>query len=205
MGGDARGAEDPSDDEYEHVSYLGQGSFGRVALVRRKSDGEPLVVKTLLLHRETMTREDLFNAENEVEVLRLVAGHLNVTNLVDARRAPDGRHFRIVQEHCDEGTLDHRIAAWRGGSAVAWDEHDVLHLFSQLCLAVRYLHALDVLHRDIKPANVMLARLPRGARARPTPTFSSSNSATSASLASSPPARRRTRTWAPRTISRPRS
>ena len=44
MGGDARGAEDPSDDEYEHVSYLGQGSFGRVALVRRKSDGEPLVV-----------------------------------------------------------------------------------------------------------------------------------------------------------------
>ena len=163
MGGDARGAEDPSDDEYEHVSYLGQGSFGRVALVRRKSDGEPLVVKTLLLHRETMTREDLFNAENEVEVLRLVAGHLNVTNLVDARRAPDGRHFRIVQEHCDEGTLDHRIAAWRGGSAVAWDEHDVLHLFSQLCLAVRYLHALDVLHRDIKPANVMLARLPRGA------------------------------------------
>lgn len=164
MGDDARDAELPSDDEYEHVSYLGQGSFGRVALVRRKSDGEPLVVKTLLMHHETMTREDLFNAENEVEVLRLVAGHLNVTNLVDARRAPDGRHFRIVQEHCDEGTLDDRIAAWRGGSvSAAWDEHDVLHIFSQLCLAVRHLHALNVLHRDIKPANVMLARLPRGA------------------------------------------
>ena len=37
-------------------------------------------------------------------------------------------------------------------------EEDVLEVFTQLCEAVRYLHAKKIHHRDLKPANVFLSK-----------------------------------------------
>ena len=60
----------------------------------------------------------------------------------------------IITEFCEHGDLDARLRSQRG---VAVPESQVLDWFSQLLLALLYIHKRKVLHRDLKAANIFLS------------------------------------------------
>lgn len=143
---------------YASEHELGRGTFGKVTLVRRRSDGKAFVIKSLFMCKETMTPDEIFDAENELSMLSILGSHPNVTTLVESFQDSEGYH--IVLELANGGTLNDRIVGWRDKTR-ARDEGEVLEIFCQLCLAIEHCHVHSILHRDIKPANIMLTNICR--------------------------------------------
>jgi hypothetical protein len=73
-------------DNYAHLKELGRGTFGAVDLVKRRSDGRMFVIKSLFISTATMTEDEIFEAENEVRVLR--RGLADIACHVILRTAP---------------------------------------------------------------------------------------------------------------------
>src|SRR5690606_25372530 len=108
---------------------------------------------------------------------RVLAGleHHNIAQLVDAGVTADGTPY-FAMERVDGDPLP----MYCDRLALTVDER--LHLFLDVCSAVRYAHAHLIVHRDIKPENILVTRdgrpklldfgvaklLTRGAAADPT-------------------------------------
>lgn len=67
------------------------------------------------------------------------------------------RHLCIVMDYCEGGDLWQYISQCRRSRAPI-AEPQVLRWFTQMCLALKYMHEKNVLHRDIKTQNVFLAK-----------------------------------------------
>ena len=83
--------------------------------------------------------------------------HPGIPPVHDLGTLPDGRPF-LAMKLIKGDTLDDLLAA--GPSR---DRGRFVAVFEQVCQAVAYAHAHDVIHRDLKPANVMVGTLRRGA------------------------------------------
>lgn len=78
----------------------------------------------------------------------------------------------IIMQHCSGGDvgevirkMKQQLAAGgsaRGGAsgqpAVGFTEDEILDMFIQLALALKYIHASSVLHRDVKAQNVFITK-----------------------------------------------
>lgn len=53
-------------------------------------------------------------------------------------------------EYAPNGDLFHRIHRNK------LESDELLRIFYQVCLGIRYLHAKNIMHRDLKPENVLL-------------------------------------------------
>lgn len=135
-------------EKYRQLQVLGKGSFGSAWLVQRIQDNAQFVAKEVKL--ATMKPPERESAKHEIEVLRGLS-HPNITRYVD--------HFEhkgslyIVMEYANGGDLYNKIKSRRG---VRFSEKEILHYFSQICLALLHLHDKRILHRDLKSQNVFL-------------------------------------------------
>ncbi|ORC84174.1 putative NIMA-related kinase [Trypanosoma theileri] len=135
-------------DKYVQVRVLGKGSFGSAWLVQRRSDKVQLVAKEVRL--AGMKPAERESAKHEIDVLRTL-NHPNITRYVD-HYEHHGSLF-IVMEYANGGDLYSKIKSRKGNR---FTETEILHYFSQLCLALLHLHERHILHRDLKTQNVFL-------------------------------------------------
>eukprot|EP01012_Entosiphon_sulcatum_P034012 TRINITY_DN43079_c0_g1_i1.p1 TRINITY_DN43079_c0_g1~~TRINITY_DN43079_c0_g1_i1.p1 ORF type:complete len:458 (-),score=77.69 TRINITY_DN43079_c0_g1_i1:231-1580(-) len=145
-------------DNYLFVRKIGKGSFGEAVLVRSKMDGNRYVAKEIQL--EKLNEKDRRDALNEVKILAKL-NHPNITKYVESFQVKET--LFIIMEYADGGDLHTVIRAQRkkkteDGTQIWLPEQQVLHWFSQLCLAIKYLHERRVMHRDLKAQNVFLTR-----------------------------------------------
>lgn len=136
-------------DRYEKIRVLGKGSFGSAILIRRKGDEALFVVKEIPLGQ--LSKKELAKARKECSVLQKLQ-HPNIVRYIE--------HFEnrnclyLVMEYCNDSDLSEKVKECRG----AMKESSILYYFSQVCLAVKYLHFKHILHRDIKTMNVFLMK-----------------------------------------------
>jgi tetratricopeptide (TPR) repeat protein/tRNA A-37 threonylcarbamoyl transferase component Bud32 len=78
--------------------------------------------------------------------------HPNIPAVHDLGVLPDGRPF-LAMKLIKGDTLDDLL---KGRADPAADRGRFVAAFEQVCQAVAYAHAHDVIHRDLKPANVMV-------------------------------------------------
>jgi serine/threonine protein kinase len=130
------------------LSGLGEGGMGSVWLARQTHPIERQVaIKLLRPGFDSHKILALFEAErNTLAQLQ----HPNIATIFDAGTAEDGRPF-FVMEYCGGPTIADYASSARLGV------RDRLELFLPICLAIDYVHQLDILHRDIKPSNVLVA------------------------------------------------
>ena len=135
---------------YEILGELGRGGMG---VVYRATDcvlGRQVVVKVL----QEKYAADSGTARRFADEARITGQlqHPNIPAVHDLGVLPDGRPFlamRLIKGDTLEDLLKRRADAAEGrGRFVA--------AFEQVCQAVAYAHAHDVIHRDLKPANVMV-------------------------------------------------
>lgn len=105
----------PNIKDYEMLGILGEGAFGRVHHVVRKSDGEQFALK--LLVKKNMTKK----MQNEVQRERMIlmkVDHPNIIKLYQAFHDPKNLYFvmdwaengELFSYMKNEGVLDYKVA-----------------------------------------------------------------------------------------------
>ncbi|KAL1131536.1 hypothetical protein AAG570_011153, partial [Ranatra chinensis] len=135
--------------QFELLKVLGQGSFGKVFLVRKvvgKDSGTLYAMK--VLKKATLKVRDRMRTKMERNIL------------------VDVRHPFIVRLHYafqTEGKLYLILDFLRGGDLFSrlskelmFTEEDVKFYLAELALALDHLHSLGIIYRDLKPENILL-------------------------------------------------
>ena len=135
---------------YEFISMLGNGSFGKVRLYRDRN------YKDLLFAIKTLKKEGIpqyqFNLlKSEVNILSNL-DHPNIVKYFGTFE--DEYHIHIVMEYLKGHDLDKIIAL---KNYTGFDEKNMCQIVQQLLKALSFIHSKNIIHRDIKPENILFS------------------------------------------------
>jgi NIMA (never in mitosis gene a)-related kinase len=136
---------------YYILKTLGSGAAGDVFLARHRPTNEKVALKMIIptVERPQISEQTL----KEVNLMKSLS-HPNVVGYRDSFK--DSGKLYIAMEYVDGGDLSAMISERRGRLL---SEDDILKIFIQLMVALKYVHFRKVIHRDLKPQNIFLARV----------------------------------------------
>jgi serine/threonine protein kinase len=137
-------------EKYDAIRILGEGSFGKVYLMRDKIRRALVCVKVIKIRN--IPKKEREATRMEVDLLRRL-NHPNIVRYMDSFLSRNGDSLCICMEYCDGGDLASQIKAARRN---LFSESKILHYFVQMALGLHYMHQNKVLHRDLKTQNVFL-------------------------------------------------
>jgi NIMA (never in mitosis gene a)-related kinase len=136
--------------KYEVRRVLGQGGFGKASLVRDRRSGREYVLKEVRCPSE----RDLAAASQEARLLSSLE-HPNIIKYIESQQ--QGKTLYIVMELANAGDLNKKLAVDHPGAArQPLSEDEIMDIFTQVVIALDYLHERRILHRDLKPANIFM-------------------------------------------------
>lgn len=134
--------------KYVFGERLGRGSFGKVYLCTRISDGKVVAIKTINKKKLSVDVKNIFLLTSEIQVMRLV-NHPNAIKLHEVYESDI--HVHLVLEYIQGGDLiSHFIK--KG----VYNEHDASSLIYQALELLDYLQTYNIAHRDLKPGNLLI-------------------------------------------------
>ncbi|KAJ3594048.1 hypothetical protein NHX12_006380 [Muraenolepis orangiensis] len=138
---------DPS--QFHLLKVLGQGSYGKVFLVRkiRGADRGHLYAMKVL-RKATLKVRDRVRSKMERDILAEV-NHPFIVKLHYAFQT-EGKLYLIL-DFLRGGDLFTRLS-----KEVMFTEDDVKFYLAELALALDHLHSLGIIYRDLKPENILL-------------------------------------------------
>ncbi|XP_014489551.1 PREDICTED: ribosomal protein S6 kinase 2 beta [Dinoponera quadriceps] len=143
------GHEKAEPSHFELLKVLGQGSFGKVFLVRKvvgKDSGTLYAMK--VLKKATLKIRDRERTQMERNILVDVE-HPFIVRLHYAFQT-EGKLYLIL-DFLRGGDLFSRLS-----KEVMFTEEDVKFYLAELALALDHIHSLGVIYRDLKPENILL-------------------------------------------------
>jgi serine/threonine protein kinase len=140
----------PTKDDFEFISQLGKGAFGKVVLVRKKDTGKEYAMKVVFKQNvlDHGRVKDLFS---ERSVLRR-SKHPYICKLDYAFQSEHKLFF--VMEYLQGGDLDALLNSMEGKR---FDESTARYYASEVWMALQYLHDNNIIYRDLKPENILLS------------------------------------------------
>jgi serine/threonine protein kinase len=152
-GGPRDGAAGPppaSPRRYELGAEIARGGMGAVYRATDTAFAREVAVKVLLdQYAKTSGTARRFHDEARISGQ---LQHPNIPAVHDLGTLPDGRPF-LAMKLIKGDTLDDLLKVRTDPSA---DRGRFVAVFEQVCQALAYAHAHQVIHRDLKPANVMV-------------------------------------------------
>ncbi|XP_008686693.1 ribosomal protein S6 kinase alpha-2 isoform X3 [Ursus maritimus] len=138
---------DPS--QFELLKVLGQGSYGKVFLVRKtKGSDAGQLYAMKVLKKATLKVRDRVRSKMERDILAEV-NHPFIVKLHYAFQT-EGKLYLIL-DFLRGGDLFSRLS-----KEVMFTEEDVKFYLAELALALDHLHGLGIIYRDLKPENILL-------------------------------------------------
>ncbi|KAK0424276.1 hypothetical protein QR680_008586 [Steinernema hermaphroditum] len=134
---------------FDLMKMLGQGSFGKVFLVRKNrgyDNGELYAMKVLT--KNTLKLRDRVRSKMERNILAQIQ-HPFIVRLHYAFQTDEKLY--LILDFLQGGDLFTRLA--KEGS---FPEHEVKFYMAGLTLALEHLHSLGIVYRDLKPENILL-------------------------------------------------
>uniref|UniRef100_A0A8C2HZ94 Ribosomal protein S6 kinase n=1 Tax=Cyprinus carpio TaxID=7962 RepID=A0A8C2HZ94_CYPCA len=143
------GAEKADPSQFELLKVLGQGSFGKVFLVRKLTppDNNQLYAMKVL-RKATLKVRDRVRTKMERDILADV-NHPFVVKLHYAFQT-EGKLYLIL-DFLRGGDLFTRLS-----KEVMFTEEDVKFYLAELALGLDHLHGIGIIYRDLKPENILL-------------------------------------------------
>lgn len=158
-------ADASNNQRFSFQSVLGKGAFGIVLKAYDNELKKTVAVKLIYINidhsrgvcrvmQPSEIRRRLDETKKEADLLRNLQ-HENVVKIFTSYEygsiddsIPQG--FAIVTEYCAEGNLQRRLETSSRGEE--WRHK----WFTQLALAVKFIHSRGITHRDLKPANILI-------------------------------------------------
>ena len=137
----------PQLDDFDLIKVLGKGSYGKVMLVRHKTDGGVFAMK-MLRKENIVKRNQVQHTKTERRVLESVS-HPFLVSLQYAFQTP--KKLYMVMEFCPGGELFFHLS--RAGR---FSEARAQFYSAETSLAIAYLHSKNTIYRDLKPENLLL-------------------------------------------------
>uniref|UniRef100_A0A0E0CMP0 Protein kinase domain-containing protein n=1 Tax=Oryza meridionalis TaxID=40149 RepID=A0A0E0CMP0_9ORYZ len=137
-------------EQYEVVEQIGRGAYGSAYLVVHKGECKRYVMKKIRLSKQNdKFQRTAYQEVNQTETLMSLMASLSNPYIVEYKDGwvDEGTSACIVTSYCEGGDMAERIKKARG---VLFSEERVCRWFTQLLLALDYLHCNRVLHRDLK-------------------------------------------------------
>ena len=135
---------------YKVIRELGRGGTATVYLVHASNDpSKQYAIKEVNL--EGMTRTGKQACLGEIEVMKQLK-HDNILRVYESTLTGD--MLRIRMEYATKGSLFDFI--YDQNKKRYLPESTIIDIFTQICLAVKYIHDRKILHRDIKPENILV-------------------------------------------------
>lgn len=143
------GCEKASPDQFDLLRVLGQGSFGKVFLVRKKVGHDSGTLYAMkVLKKATLKVRDRIRTKMERNILADVV-HPFIVKLHYAFQT-EGKLYLIL-DFLRGGDLFTRLS-----KEIMFTEEDVKFYLAELALALDHLHSLGIIYRDLKPENLLL-------------------------------------------------
>ncbi|KAG5735362.1 Serine/threonine-protein kinase gad8 [Termitomyces sp. T112] len=134
-------------DDFELITVIGKGSFGKVMQVRKRDTQRIYALKTIRkIH--IVNRNEITHTLAE----RLVLAQVNNPFIVPLKFSfQSEQKLYLVLAFVNGGELFHHLQ--REGR---FNEERARFYSAELLLALEHLHELDVVYRDLKPENILL-------------------------------------------------
>lgn len=135
---------------FELISMLGNGAFGKVRLYRDKRNKDVLyAIKTL--KKEGIPAQHFRLLKNEVRILSEL-DHPNIVKYFATLE--DDYYVHILMEYLKGHDL-YKVIATK--NYTGFDEKDMCLIIHQILLALFFIHGRSIIHRDIKPENILFS------------------------------------------------
>ncbi|KAH9400285.1 Ribosomal protein S6 kinase alpha-2 [Tyrophagus putrescentiae] len=138
-----------SSSQFSLIRVLGEGSFGKVFLVRKVEGPDAGTLYAMkVLRKATLKVRDRVRSKMERDILADVR-HPFIVKLNYAFQT-QGKLY-LVLDYLRGGDLFTRL-----NNEVMFTEEDVKFYLAELALALNHLHSLGIIYRDLKPENILL-------------------------------------------------
>ena len=152
--------EDISFQHFKKKELLGQGSFGKVYLIRSKETGKHYALKEIYFDEKKNPNQKKYHdleIQREIENLRKI-DHPNVISFKGSFKSKEKENiYNIITEYADNGDL-YKLLQEKKKKKEYFEEKQLLNWLIQMCLALYNLHEKEIIHRDIKPSNIFLMK-----------------------------------------------
>lgn len=138
------------DEEFEKLAKIGQGSYGVVYKVRRKTSEDILALKRVKINSNPLICNEGIPSSSLREIAALKnLRHPNILKLQEVIHT--GTSLYLVFEHLDQD-LKRALASTTSGLG----ERVAKNYIWQLLKAISYCHSRRIIHRDLKLQNLLV-------------------------------------------------
>jgi len=136
-----------SKDDFELLTVIGKGSFGKVMQVKKKDDGKIYAMK-VLRKEAIIARKQVAHTKAEKSILQKIQ-HPFIVKLNYAFQTKDKLY--MILDFVNGGELFYHLK-----KEGRFPENRVKFYAAQIACAIAHLHSLGVVYRDLKPENILL-------------------------------------------------
>ncbi|XP_032448456.1 serine/threonine-protein kinase Sgk2 isoform X3 [Lynx canadensis] len=134
--------------DFDFLKVIGKGSYGKVLLAKRKSDGMFYAVK-VLQKKSILQKKEQNHIMAERSVLLKSVQHPFLVGLRYSFQTPEKLYF--VLDYVNGGELFFHLQRER-----RFLEPRARFYAAEVASAIGYLHSLNIIYRDLKPENILL-------------------------------------------------
>ncbi|KAI5170316.1 hypothetical protein PAEPH01_1331 [Pancytospora epiphaga] len=134
--------------DFEFLSIIGTGAFGKVFLARYLNNNKFYAIKRM--NKQLLkTHRQLDNIYNESQILQEVCFCPFIVKFLHTIETDV--HIFIVMEYVMGGELFYYIKKYQ-----RFSEYAARFFAAEIIIALKYLHDKDILYRDLKPENILI-------------------------------------------------
>jgi len=134
-------------DDFELLTVIGKGSFGKVMQVRKKDDGKIYAMK-VLRKEAIIARKQVTHTKAEKSILQKIQ-HPFIVQLHYAFQTKDKLY--MILDYINGGELFFHLK-----KEGRFQENRVRFYAAEIVCALSHLHSLGIVYRDLKPENILL-------------------------------------------------
>ena len=134
-------------EDFKHLKVLGQGSFGKVVLVKNENNNKLYAMK--ILDKSYIVKKNQVSHTQTERVLLEKLKHPFIVRLNYAFQ--DSKKLYFITEFLQGGELFFHLRRNSG-----YKENAVRFYMAQILLALEYMHNNNYIYRDLKPENILI-------------------------------------------------